>query len=107
MNIEPDQDQIEKVVELEAPVSRVWRAITDHQEFGAWFHVHLDGPFEVGRTTRGHITYPGHEHMEWVSVTEQLDHERLFAFSWPPGAIDTDTRYGEDCLLYTSDAADE
>ncbi len=26
-------DRIEKVVDLAAPVSRVWRAITDHEEF--------------------------------------------------------------------------
>ncbi|MDH3604657.1 MAG: vanillate O-demethylase oxidoreductase VanB, partial [Candidatus Tectomicrobia bacterium] len=29
-----DQDQIEKIVDLAAPVSRVWRALTDHEEFG-------------------------------------------------------------------------
>ena len=88
-----DQDRIEKIVDLEAPVSRVWRALTDHEEFGAWFRVRLDGPFEVGTTTTGRITYPGHEHMEWQSVTERMLHERLFAFSWPPSAIDPETEY--------------
>ena len=42
-----DQDQIEKVVDLAAPVSRVWRALTDHEEFGQWFRVRLDGPFTL------------------------------------------------------------
>ena len=50
---EPDQDRIEKIVDLAAPVSRVWRALTDHEEFGQWFRVRLDGPFEVGATTTG------------------------------------------------------
>jgi uncharacterized protein YndB with AHSA1/START domain len=27
-------DRIEKTVELKAPVARVWRALTDHHEFG-------------------------------------------------------------------------
>ena len=27
-------DRIEKSVEMKAPVSRVWRALTDHKEFG-------------------------------------------------------------------------
>lgn len=99
MNMHEDQDRIEKVVDLAAPVARVWRAITDHEEFGAWFRVRLDGPFRVGETTTGHITYPGHEHMEWVSVTEQMDHERLFAFSWPPNAIDPDTEYDADAKV--------
>ena len=88
-----NQDRIEKIVDLEAPVSRVWRAITDHDEFGEWFRVSLDGPFQVGAVTTGRITYPGYEHMKWESVTEQMVHERLFAFSWPPSAVDPDTEY--------------
>lgn len=94
-----DQDRIEKVVDLAAPVSRVWRALTDHREFGKWFRVRLDGAFEVGATTTGRITYPGHEDMEWVSVTERMDHERLFAFSWPPSAIDPDTEYDDEAKV--------
>ena len=90
---EANQDRIEKIVDLEAPVSRVWRALTDHEEFGTWFRVSLDGPFSIGAITTGRITYSGHEHMKWESVTEQMVHERLFAFSWPPSAIDPDTKY--------------
>src|SRR5580698_3797079 len=36
-------DRIEKRMELKAPVSRVWRALTDYREFGEWFRVKLDG----------------------------------------------------------------
>ena len=39
---------IEKRIELKAPVSRVWRALTDYREFGEWFRVKLDGPFVAG-----------------------------------------------------------
>ncbi len=92
---EMNQDRIEKIVELAAPVSRVWRALTDHEEFGEWFRVKLDGPFKVGAVTTGRITYPGYEHMEWVSTTEQMEHERVFAFSWPPSTIDPDTKYDD------------
>ncbi len=95
MIIYKDQNQIEKVIELAAPVARVWRAITDHQEFGEWFRVRLDNPFKVGITTTGNMTYPGHEHVKWVSVTEQMDHQRVFAFSWPPSAVDPDSEYDD------------
>ena len=88
-----DQDRIEKIVELDAPVARVWRALTDHEEFGQWFRVRLDGPFEVGKRTTGRVTYPGHEAMEWISVTERLEPERLFVFSWPPSAVDPEGDY--------------
>lgn len=93
------QDRIEKVVELDAPVSRVWRAVTDHEEFGRWFRVALEGPFEVGAVTRGRITLPGHEHVEWESRTERLEPERLFVFSWPPSAVDPDTAYPPDAKV--------
>ena len=88
-----DEDRIAKTVDLAAPVSAVWRALTDHREFGQWFRVRLDGPFEVGATTTGKLTYPGHEDVDWVSITERMEHERVFAFSWPPGAVDPDTNY--------------
>ncbi|MEQ9205910.1 MAG: SRPBCC family protein [Phycisphaerales bacterium] len=101
MDIQKDQNQdlIKRVVELSAPVARVWRALTDHAEFGAWFRVKLDGPFVVGEVTRGNITYPGHEHMEWESLTEVLEHERRFVFSWPPSAIDPETAYSDDAKV--------
>ena len=99
MSIHENQDRIEKVAELAVPVSRVWQAITDYEEFGAWFRVRLDGPFKVGETTTGNITYPGHEHVEWVSVTEQMEPEHLFVFSWPPGAVDPDTPYEADAKV--------
>jgi len=46
-------DRIEKVIELSAPLARVWRALTDHKEFGIWFRVELEGPFVVGQISRG------------------------------------------------------
>ena len=55
-----ESNRIEKRIELKAPVSRVWRALTDYREFGQWFKVKLDGPFLVGQVSRGRITYPGY-----------------------------------------------
>ncbi len=98
-NLHEDRDRIAKVVDLAAPVARVWRALADHDEFGAWFGVRLDGPFRVGESTVGRLTQPGLEHVEWVSVTERMDHERLFVFSWPPSALDPETVYGADAKV--------
>ena len=97
--MQSEQDRIEKVVELSAPVSRVWSALTDHIQFGEWFRVRLHGPFAVGATTTGNITYPGHEDMKWVSVTEEITPEHRFVFSWPPSAVDPDTTYSADAKV--------
>jgi uncharacterized protein YndB with AHSA1/START domain len=87
---------IEKHVMLDAPVSRVWRALTDHNEFGSWFRVKIDGPFVPGQVSRGHITYPGYEHLKWEATVETMEPERLFSFTWHPYAIDPDTDYSSE-----------
>jgi uncharacterized protein YndB with AHSA1/START domain len=89
-------DRIEKSIELKAPVSRVWRALTDHREFGAWFRVRLDGPFVPGQVSRGHITHPGYEHLKWEAVAQKMEPERLFSFTWHPYAIDPDQDYSSE-----------
>ncbi|MET0984216.1 MAG: vanillate O-demethylase oxidoreductase VanB, partial [Steroidobacteraceae bacterium] len=61
-------DSIEKRIELKAPVSRVWRALTDYREFGQWFGVALEGPFVPGQVARGRITYTGYEHVRWEAT---------------------------------------
>ncbi|HUD57290.1 MAG TPA: SRPBCC family protein [Terracidiphilus sp.] len=76
-------DRIEKRIELKAPVSRVWRALTDYREFGQWFRVKLEGPFVVGQLVRGQITYPGYEHVQWEAQVQKMEPERLFSFTWP------------------------
>jgi uncharacterized protein YndB with AHSA1/START domain len=89
-------DRIEKTIELKSPVSRVWRALTDHREFGAWFRVRLDGPFVPGQVTRGQITYPGYEHLRWEAVIQKMEPERLFSFTWHPYAIDPKADYSKE-----------
>jgi uncharacterized protein YndB with AHSA1/START domain len=86
-------DRIERTVEMMAPVSRVWRALTDHEEFGKWFRVKLDGPFIPGRATTGRISFAGYEHLRWEAVVQKMEPERLFSFTWHPYAVDADKDY--------------
>lgn len=90
------QDRIEKSIELKAPIARVWRALTDHREFGEWFRVKLDGPFVVGEASTGRITYPGYEHLRWYSVTRCMNSERLFSYAWHPGVVEIDADYSKE-----------
>lgn len=89
-------DRISKLAAFKAPVSRVWRALADHREFGEWFGVKLDEPFTVGRTSRGRITHPGYEHVEWTAEILTLEPERLFSFAWHPYAIDPKADYSKE-----------
>jgi len=89
-------DRIEKRIELNAPVARVWRALTDHREFGQWFRVNLESPFVPGKSTTGRITYPGYEHATMTVVVQKMEPERLFSFTWHPYAVDPKTDFSKE-----------
>jgi uncharacterized protein YndB with AHSA1/START domain len=89
-------DRIEKQIELKAPISKVWRALTDHREFGEWFRVKLDGPFVPGQVSRGQMTYPGYEHLKWEATVEKMEPEKLFSFTWHPYAVDPKADYSDE-----------
>ena len=89
-------NSIEKRIELKAPISRVWRALTDYRELGEWFRVKLDGPFASGQVSRRQITYPGYEHVKWEAVVQKMEHERLFSFAWPHAkSLETEDHPGD------------
>ena len=87
---------IDKQIDLRAPIARVWRALTDYREFGQWFGVKLEQPFAVGRVARGRITYPGYEHLILEATVVTLEPERLFSFTWHPYAIDPAVDYSAE-----------
>jgi uncharacterized protein YndB with AHSA1/START domain len=78
-------DRIEKTIVLNAPRSKVWRALTDSAQFGEWFQANPEGPFTPGRRVRGPITAPGYEHVTFEVTVEQVEPERLFSWRWQPG----------------------
>jgi uncharacterized protein YndB with AHSA1/START domain len=89
-------DRIEKQVLLRAPRSRVWRALTDHQEFGKWFGVILAGPIEPGATLTGKITHKGYEDAPFEIVIDRVEPERLFSYRWHPYAHDPKVDYSKE-----------
>lgn len=86
-------DRIEKVIELKAPIEKVWHALADHEQFGSWFRVKLEGPFAAGEVSRGHMTYPGYKHLAWEARVVAMEEPSLFSFTWHPYAVDPDKDY--------------
>jgi uncharacterized protein YndB with AHSA1/START domain len=89
-------DRIEKRVMLRAPRSRVWRTITNAQEFGSWFGMKLEGAFAEGRAIRGRITHPGYEQLTVEMLVERIEPERYFSYRWHPYAIDPAVDYSSE-----------
>ncbi len=104
-------DRIEKKILLRAPRHRVWTALTDSRQFGSWFGMRFDGPFEAGRTMRGTLTpttvdpeiaalQKQHEGLVFDFQVDRIEPERLFSFRWHPHAVDRDADYsGEEPTL--------
>lgn len=81
-------DRIEKVVDLDAPRSRVWRALTDYTQFNQWFGVSLTSPFAPGAAVSGKMKSPKYAHLTVTIWIESVNPESFFSFRWHPYAID-------------------
>jgi uncharacterized protein YndB with AHSA1/START domain len=100
-------DRIEKQVLLRAPLDRVWRAISESQEFGRWFGVRIDGPFVAGTSVTATITattvdeevaelqrpHAGAK-ATWQIVA--VDPPRRLAYRWHPFAVEPDVDYDSE-----------
>lgn len=100
-------DRIEKSIVLRAPRARVWRALTDPQEFGDWFGMRFLDPFAPGATVRativGTIVDPDvaaaqrqHAGMTFELVIDRIEPQRVFSFRWHPGAVDPAVDYSKE-----------
>ena len=91
-----DTDRIEKQIVLKAPIERVWRAISDAQEFGAWFGVRFETGFEPGKPIRGKITTRGYEHVTFTAQVERMEAPHHFSMRWHPYALDPKVDYSKE-----------
>ncbi|MGH7468354.1 MAG: SRPBCC family protein [Longimicrobiales bacterium] len=96
MEKQTSTDRIEKRITLRVPQSRVWRALTRAEEFGAWFGVKLEGEFAEGAAVRGRITIKGYEHALLEVLVERIEPERFFSYRWHPYAVDAQVDYSAE-----------
>ena len=90
-------DRIERQILLKASLSRVWRALSNAEEFGNWFGAALKGQsFIPGQRVQGNITYPGYEHLVFDVLVVEVQPERLLSFRWHPAAIDPSVDYSQE-----------
>jgi uncharacterized protein YndB with AHSA1/START domain len=90
-------DRIERKILLNAPRSRVWRALTNAEEFGSWFGVALKGKrFIAGERVQGNVSYPGYEHVVLEILIERVEPESLLSWRWHPAAIEPNVDYSRE-----------
>jgi len=96
MKLHNTTDRIEKEIVLRAPRSRVWRALADAEQFGAWFGIKLDGAFASGSRVRGQITSPGNEHVIIEFAIERMDPESRLSYRWHPYPVERGVDYSRE-----------
>jgi len=89
-------DRIEEKILLRVPRARVWRALTNAEEFGAWFGVKLAGAFAPGASVKGTITEKGYEGMRFELVVDRIEPQHLFSWRWHPYAVDPEVDYSHE-----------
>jgi len=90
-------DRIERKVLLKAPRTRVWRALSNAEEFGGWFGVDFKGKtFVAGKPIQGRVTHPGYEHLVMEVLIDRIVPERLLSWRWHPAAIDASVDYSAE-----------
>ena len=88
-------DRIEKSIAINAPIERVWRALSDHREFGTWFKVVLDQPFVAGQPSTGHMLFRDRK-IAWNADVVAVEPPHRLAFRWRPYAIDPEVDYSAE-----------
>jgi uncharacterized protein YndB with AHSA1/START domain len=102
-----NSDRIEKKILLRAPRQRIWRALSDSTEFGAWFGMKFDGTFAPGALMRGVIVpttvdagvaqaQKQYEGLPVEILIEQMEPERLFSFRWHPYGVERGVDYSAE-----------
>ena len=103
MNTADISDSITRSIVINAPRERVWRALSNAEEFGTWFGANLAGQaFAPGQRARGHLTYKGYEHVLFDVVVDRIEPQSLLSYRWHPYALDAKVDYdAEEPTLVT------
>lgn len=92
-----ETDRIERSIVINAPRPRVWRALSNAEEFGGWFGVNLEGKtFAPGRRVQGPITIKGYEHILFDVVVERVEPEQVLSYRWHPNPFDPKVDYDKE-----------
>ena len=89
------QNTIERKIDINAPIDKVWMALTNVKQFGQWFGVNLESDFILGKTTYGRNTTKGYE-MKMEFHIKEMKPKTYFSYSWIPFPIDETIDYSKE-----------
>jgi uncharacterized protein YndB with AHSA1/START domain len=100
-------DRIEKQITLDAPLPRVWRALTEVEQFNEWFGITLTTPFSPGAEVSGKFRNQKYEHLTMTIWIETMEPPKFFSFRWHPYAIEPGVDYSAEPTTLVSFTLEE
>jgi uncharacterized protein YndB with AHSA1/START domain len=88
--------RIDRSIEIQAPLEKVWRALTTVAELSAWFRVQIEGEIAAGNEVDMISLYPGHEGKRFRVRFVELTPPKRFVWQWHPGAVDPSVDYSQE-----------
>ena len=102
-----NSDRIQKEIVLHATRARVWQAISDSKQFGAWFGVAFDDAFVEGARLTGRIVpttvdpdiarlQEPHAGAPFEFVVDRIEPMVMISFRWHPFAVEPGVDYSKE-----------
>jgi uncharacterized protein YndB with AHSA1/START domain len=112
-----ETDRLVKTAVLASPLARVWAAVSDARQFGAWFGAEFDGAFVAGARLTARIRpttvdpevaalQAPHAGTAFQVVVDTVEPMRRLAFRWHPYAVGSADYSAEPMTLVTFELAD-
>jgi uncharacterized protein YndB with AHSA1/START domain len=108
MMTDAEMHRIDRTIDIEAPVERVWLALTDASEIAAWFQVQIEGDIVPGADVWMTSVHPGHEGQRFAVRIVEMSRPHRVVWEWHPGEIDPGVDYSREprtTVTFTLEAA--
>lgn len=88
--------RIDRSIEIAAPPARVFEALTDAAELGAWFQVTIEGAIAAGSDVWMTSVHPDHAGQRFRVHIAELTPPHRVVWQWHPGEIDPSVDYARE-----------
>lgn len=89
-------DKIEQQITINAPVERVWKALTSAEGLQKWYAF---GGAKIDLRAGGNLSFQWDEHGEYPGIVETVEPQKRFAFRFAPFTPDTPPEPGNATVV--------
>ena len=88
--------RIDRTIEIQAPLERVFKALTSADDLSEWFQVRIEGPITQGSEVWMTSVHPDHAGQRWPVRIVELTAPRRVVWQWHPGQVDPARDYSRE-----------